>query len=76
MVIGVVKNLYWMLSDDINCYMEVLCLKIIEDVYFVDVDWFSYKVMKDGYFSFIIFFLENSSCNWFIKLKIVVFVNV
>lgn len=56
--------------------MEVLCLRTTEDIHSLDAGWFNHKVMKDGHPSFIIFSLENRSCNWFTKSKILLPVNV
>lgn len=44
MVMFIVKELYWLFSDDINNDMRMVCLMVLDDVDYVDVGWFSYKV--------------------------------
>lgn len=55
-----VRDIYWLCSDDVNNYMKMLCLMVLEKVYFVDVGWFSYKILKDEILIFFVFSLENS----------------
>lgn len=55
-----VRDIYWLFSDDVNNYMKMLCLMVLEKVYFVDVGWFSYKILKDEILIFFVFSLENS----------------
>lgn len=33
----IVKELYWLFSDDINNYMRMVFLMVLDDVYYVDV---------------------------------------
>lgn len=75
MVIFILKELCWLFSDDINNDMRMVCLMVLDDVDYVDVGWFSYKVFRK-YFFLLIFSLENSRYSWFIKLKVIIFVNL
>lgn len=72
----IVKELYWLFSDDINNYMRMVFLMVLDDVYYVDVGWFSYKVFRKEIFFLLVFSLENSRYSWFIKLKVIIFVNL
>lgn len=72
----IVKELYWLFSDDINNDMRMVCLMVLDDVYYVDVGWFSYKVFREEVLFLLVFSLENSRYSWFIKLKVIIFVNL
>lgn len=56
----IVKELYWLFSEDINNDMRMVCLMVLDDVYYVDVGWFSYKVFRKEIFFLLVFSLENS----------------
>lgn len=75
----ILNDMYWFLSDDINCYMEMLFVNINKDVYMVDVGWFSYKVIDSVFFNIFkcdMFQLQCKSVNWFEKFYIVILINI
>lgn len=73
------NDMYWLSSDDINCYMEMLSANTIKDDHMVDAGWFSHKVI-DSLSSTILkcdmFQLQSKSVNWFEKSHIVIQIKI
>jgi Ulp1 family protease len=73
------NDTYWLSSDDINCYMDMLSSNTTSDVHMVDAGWFSHKMIVDSsplVLKSDMFEVQSKTVNWFEKSQIFIPVNI